>query len=344
MSDKLLLQEEIDALLGKRDDGQAGRDNSINVLPEKEKSTLIEIFRIAMARATTDIAPVLNEEVRVTGPALTFTIAENIGEKIQVPHAVMKVNFSGDFTGEIFFVVKIPDAAAVANILTGEVVTPGAGELTEKEAGAAGEVFGRMAGSIARTMGELLNGKTDFSVGPLVVRNDGNQVIPSNIPLVLLSYNMLAGDLLNAEFFQVMLSECAGELAAQLLNDSQPADLDGEYSEPLDQPAVEPFAAPSGQPRGLDYQGIDQQKLDLILDIPLKVSVVLGRARRPIKEVLGLAPGSLVELTSLVDEPVEVLVNGTLVARGEIVVVDENFGVRITSIISPAERFKRLGK
>ncbi|HHW43226.1 MAG TPA: flagellar motor switch protein FliN [Desulfotomaculum sp.] len=87
----------------------------------------------------------------------------------------------------------------------------------------------------------------------------------------------------------------------------------------------------------------EQRKLELLLDIPLKVSVVLGRTRRPIKEVLGLTPGAIVELSSLVDEPVEVLVNGTLVARGEVVVVNENFGVRITSIISPAERVEQLG-
>lgn len=87
---------------------------------------------------------------------------------------------------------------------------------------------------------------------------------------------------------------------------------------------------------------LEQKKLELLLDVPLKVSVVLGRTRRPIKEVLSLTPGAIVELNSLVDEPVEVLVNGTLVARGEVVVVNENFGVRITNIISPEDRLKKL--
>lgn len=86
----------------------------------------------------------------------------------------------------------------------------------------------------------------------------------------------------------------------------------------------------------------EQRKLELLLDVPLKVSVVLGRTRRPIREVLNLTPGAIVELNSLVDEPVEVLVNGTLVARGEVVVVNENFGVRLTSIISPEDRLRQL--
>jgi flagellar motor switch protein FliN len=89
--------------------------------------------------------------------------------------------------------------------------------------------------------------------------------------------------------------------------------------------------------------GFDQQRLDMILDIPLKVTVLLGRTRWPIKDILGLSPGSVVEMQSLVDEPVEILVNGTLVATGEVVVVNENFGVRISNIIGPRERIQNLG-
>jgi flagellar motor switch protein FliN/FliY len=89
---------------------------------------------------------------------------------------------------------------------------------------------------------------------------------------------------------------------------------------------------------------LEQQKFNLILDIPLKVTVVLGRTKRSIKDVLSLTPGSILDLASLVDEPVEVLINNTLVAKGEVVVVDENFGVRITNIISPAERMQYLTK
>ncbi len=91
-----------------------------------------------------------------------------------------------------------------------------------------------------------------------------------------------------------------------------------------------------------DY-GYDQQRLELILDIPLKITVLLGRTRLPIKDILGLAPGSVIEMQSLVDEPVEILVNGTLVATGEIVVVHDNYGVRISNIITPRERLQNLG-
>lgn len=87
----------------------------------------------------------------------------------------------------------------------------------------------------------------------------------------------------------------------------------------------------------------ENANLDFILDIPLEVSVELGRARILISELLQLGQGSVVELSKLAGEPLEILVNQKLVARGEVVVVNEKFGVRLTDIISPAERVKQLG-
>ncbi|MEW6423415.1 MAG: flagellar motor switch phosphatase FliY [Bacillota bacterium] len=112
--------------------------------------------------------------------------------------------------------------------------------------------------------------------------------------------------------------------------------------------ALERGEAPSAVPEPLFSAApllttAEQRRLELLLNIPLKISVILGRTKRPIKEVLSLTPGAIVELSSQVDEPVEILVNGTLIARGEVVAVNENFGVRITSIISPRERIEQLG-
>ena len=84
------------------------------------------------------------------------------------------------------------------------------------------------------------------------------------------------------------------------------------------------------------------QNLDFILDIPLKVSIELGRTSILIKELLQLGQGSVLELDKLAGEPMEVLVNGKLVARGEVVVINEKFGIRLTDIISPVERIETL--
>lgn len=84
--------------------------------------------------------------------------------------------------------------------------------------------------------------------------------------------------------------------------------------------------------------GPGAQGLDLLMDVPLRVTVELGRTRMQIRDVLELGKGSVVELDKLAGEPVDLLVNGKLIARGEVVVIDENFGVRVTDIVSPAER------
>jgi len=83
-------------------------------------------------------------------------------------------------------------------------------------------------------------------------------------------------------------------------------------------------------------------RLDMILDIPVQVTVELGRSKIPIRNLLQLAQGSVVELDRLAGEPLDVLVNGCLIAQGEVVVVNDKFGIRLTDVISPDERLRRL--
>jgi len=106
-------------------------------------------------------------------------------------------------------------------------------------------------------------------------------------------------------------------------------------------PAANPFqpfeglgGAPETMPRGMD----------LIMDIPLDVSVELGRVQMLIKDVLELATGSIVELERVAGEPIDLMVNGQLVAKGEVVVIEDNFGIRITEIVSPSDRLNTVGK
>lgn len=91
---------------------------------------------------------------------------------------------------------------------------------------------------------------------------------------------------------------------------------------------------------GLSAQ--DELNLDVILDVPVTVSMEIGRTKISIRNLLQLNQGSVIELDRLAGEPMDVLVNGTLIARGEVVVVNEKFGLRLTDIISPAERVKKL--
>ena len=86
------------------------------------------------------------------------------------------------------------------------------------------------------------------------------------------------------------------------------------------------------------------QDIDLIMDIPVKLTVELGRTKMTIKELLRLAQGSVVSLDGLAGEPLDILINGYLIAQGEVVVVNDKYGVRITDIITPSERMRRLSR
>ena len=84
--------------------------------------------------------------------------------------------------------------------------------------------------------------------------------------------------------------------------------------------------------------------INMILDIPVQLTVELGRTRIPIKHILQLAQGSVVELDAMAGEPMDVLVNGCLIAQGEVVVVNEKFGIRLTDVVTPSERMRRVGR
>jgi flagellar motor switch protein FliN/FliY len=110
-------------------------------------------------------------------------------------------------------------------------------------------------------------------------------------------------------------------------------------------PAAAASPAPIFAPLAAQKHGAEPgQDIDMILDIPVQLTVELGRTKIAIRNLLQLAQGSVVELEGLAGEPMDVLVNGCLIAQGEVVVVNDKFGIRLTDIITPSERIRRLKK
>ena len=109
-------------------------------------------------------------------------------------------------------------------------------------------------------------------------------------------------------------------------------------------PAFDAPNAPAAPASGAGAGTSATQDIHMVLDIPVQLSVELGRVKVPIKYILQLAQGSVVELDGLAGEPMDVLVNGYLIAQGEVVVVNEKFGIRLTDIVTPSERMRRLSK
>ena len=135
-------------------------------------------------------------------------------------------------------------------------------------------------------------------------------------------------DASGADDWAAAMAEQATEETAQAPEPAAPAPQKAQVFQTLAPEATQPAA----------------NNLDLILDIPVQMTVELGRTKLAIRNLLQLAQGSVVELDGLAGEPMDVLVNGTLIAQGEVVVVNDKFGIRLTDIISPAERLRRLNR
>ena len=139
-----------------------------------------------------------------------------------------------------------------------------------------------------------------------------------------------------------MAAEWAAALAeAQPAQGAATGGFTSELTGPADRVAPASFASLSGPPAGVPGAVND---INMILDIPVQLTVELGRTKIPIKHILQLAQGSVVELEALAGEPMDVLVNGFLIAQGEVVVVNDKFGIRLTDIVTPSERMRRLSR
>jgi len=128
--------------------------------------------------------------------------------------------------------------------------------------------------------------------------------------------------------------------AARPEGSTEPSDL--TWNDVQEDLAASKPAEEADAPKEEPAQSVSSLNLDFILDIPLQVTVELGRTKMRIHDLLQLGQGSVIELTKLVGEPLELLVNEKLVARGEVVVVNEKFGIRLTDVISPMERIEHL--
>ena len=134
-----------------------------------------------------------------------------------------------------------------------------------------------------------------------------------------------------------------------MTDDAQPAVSDDWAAAMAEQASVDSdHAVAEPQARAAVFQRLTgsgaeaHNDIDMILDIPVQLTVELGRVRIPIKHILQLAQGSVIELDALAGEPMDVLVNGCLIAQGEVVVVNDKFGVRLTDVTTPSERMRRL--
>ncbi|MGI6452798.1 MAG: flagellar motor switch phosphatase FliY [Syntrophomonadaceae bacterium] len=350
MEKPFLSQEEIDVLL-KHHNAEGNKYMSFEPLSEEEKDTLCEIGNISTGASSTVLSELLGQKVTINVPILWVTTLGELHGSFQVPYILVEVNYTSGLSGKNLLLLKTMDAAIIADIMMGGTGENPPEQLDEYSLSALSEAMNQMIGFSATSMSEMFQRKISISpptITTVSLDQEDINILEMNQQIVVICFQLKVGQILQSEIMLLMEIEVAKKEVEYLFSHNKPEQAP-QTATPAREPAdsyqdneTEPGASKSAPSSELK-DPIDKQNLNLILDIPLKLSVVLGKTRKTIEDVVGLGVGSIVELEKFADEPVEIMVNGTLIARGEVVVVDEYFGVRITDIISPENRIKNLG-
>lgn len=368
MSD-MLSQEEINALLG---EGGSESDNK-SFLTDEKKDILGEIGNISMGTAATTLFALLNHKVEISVPTVSLIDTKELASKYDRPCVGLKIAYKEGLIGTNLLILKQYDVKIIAALMMGGDASTVSenDELTDLDLSAICEAMNQMIGSSSTSLSSMLGYKIDISTpeASILTFQEGDTFFETldlgGDEFICNSFRMVVGDLIDSEIMQILPIEFAEEIINKLGNISSGGEapkeapkIEKEQSEPMQTQTNAPqmdYNANTGgnikqsqnvqdvqaaQFQSFDIAALNQQKenITIIRDVPLEVTVELGRTRKIIKEILEFNPGTVIELDKIAGEPIDILVNGKFVAKGEVVVIDENFGVRITNIISVDER------
>lgn len=373
MSDGFLSQEEIDALL--RGEPATNTPSAPNI-SDMEKDALGEIGNISMGSAATTLSVLLGRRVSITTPRVSVATLKEIQNKYPLPYLVIEVGYTQGIVGTNLLAMREQDALIIADLMMGGDGTNPPTQLNELYMSAVGEAMNQMMGSVATSMSTVFRKKIDISppnvnLVDFATDNSITNAVPADEHIVKVAFRMEVEDLIDSEIMQILPINISKDMVENLMTAVQEpatsaAKPASKVSAPPQQAKEQPSTAYAQQaaatvtpmqkkpvqnvavqpvqfaPLAPTMIPVSDTNINLIMDVPLQVTVELGRTKKLIREILELAPGSVVELDKLAGEAVDILVNGKLIAKGEVVVIDENFGVRITDIVSPLERATSL--
>lgn len=304
-----------------------------------------------LAQALTGL---LGRDVAVSFAQVSETDSNALATSLDSPYLFSVLKGSGGIDGSALLMVKERDASIVADLLIGQDGTAAPEKMTELHLSAFGEVAHQIAEIFTQGAKKRVGSKALWEVGETAAHepSEGGRFLSQlGGALTVLAFNVFMQDLLSGELFLCLPDPVATKLASGGGKPAAGAGASPSASSGTFQSGVSTvntqMRAGGAQVEQLEneYSGSARPtggNIGLLLDVPLKLTVELGRTTKLVKEILALAPGSVVELDKLAGEAVDILVNEKLIAKGEVVVIDENFGVRITEIINPEERLNAV--
>ena len=356
--DGILSQDEIDlltkSLLGGGDAAAPAAPTPAPATVENTAEVARAFFKILCEQASSVVTTVLSRAVDFQLQWLVSGENSVIPDELVSHSLCIEANVKKDITGKMSFAISKQEVATLSDLM---LMGSGHSDYTEEHKDAICEIVNQITGSCITVMDSQIHlsmefgqasvsdfsGKNDFKGGAIATVLVKIEEFPDQKILIILDDSMLSG--IKAKSSSKAVYAGADTSLASLGLSSSPAysasapggSGAGGGSAPV---AAPPAFAP--QQSGGVFGSTGNKALDLLMDIELPIVIELGRAQMSLKRILELGPGAIVEMDRLAGEPVDILINGKVVARGEVVVVDENFGVRIISLVSPEERLKLL--
>lgn len=375
MTGDKLSQEEIEMLFAQNAE-QTDADAPIDMedLNEVEKDALGEIGNISFGNAATALSSLLNQKVEINTPTVSVISWRQIEEGTDTGMAV-QVTYTTGFSGVNVLFLKQRDVAVIADILLGGDGSAPSEELDEIQLSAVQETMNQMIGSAATSMSAFFDKRVDISTPQFHSSNEtlGEVLheLADQTPFAQVSFDLRVGEIIDSKLIMLIPIQFAKDLVEELLLEQasgsgqeaaeetaaalQMPVMEQEIEEEFEHAPQRQAARPAPKKAQAAVQRAnfssfdeeaevqpDTQNLDVLLDIPLQVTVELGRTKRTVNDILEMGSGSIIELDKLAGEPVDILINNRLIATGEVVVIDENFGVRVTNILSRKGRLQHL--
>lgn len=327
-----------------------------------KKDIMGEVGNISMSTAATALSKILNHQVKITTPKVSILTLRQISEESETPKVITNIEFKEGLVGNNLLMMEIEDAMTIAHLMLDEEGEVSEEEFSELELSAVGEAMNQMIGSASTSLSKLLKKNIDILPPEVKVwtREETLSIADENLDgfVCKIAFDLIVEGYVESEIMQIFSMDMVEEIVEHMLEDTntkaEEEEDDMKEKDFVEEDIVEEEVVKEAEvkvevdkPTFPDLKPGKEEvtiprNLDLIMDVPLEFNVVLGKSRKTIKEVLSFSNGSIVELDRLADEPLEIYVNGKLIAHGEVVVINENFGVRITNILTKEERVSHL--
>lgn len=353
MGDGSLSQDEIDALLQGADDmlSTPSVTPSADVvqpsagLSPVERDALADFMNVTMGAVVPSLSGYLGKNVTISNALVEVKSSDAVRSDFARQYIQIQMDFTGGLRGKNLIILILNDAGVISSLMMGDESGTPPPELTDAHQSTIQEFISQMMSSTATQFADKV-GNSVGTTAPILslASNAGELQLPPGPEIVKITYNLTIENLINSKMYQIFELPIALELTGTSITAvsqgqpvSQPQRMAPQTT--TGQVGISPVKFP---PLGEGVPSGASSNISLLMDVPMTLTVELGRTRQFVKEILGLGEGSIIELDKLAGEPVDLLVNGKLIAKGEVVVIDENFGVRVTDIVSPAERINKL--